>query len=119
MKDWLKAIDAGIALMFRNNEEMTPAEFEQKFTSIQLQTLYDIKLYTRLAGQSARTRLELVVRNLQYVAKRRYCTRKVLAELEKQAGCHPAALVMERELQAHGLEGHLKVRRSPRWVWHT
>ena len=110
VKDWVKAVHRGIALMVQSNQEMSPVELEQKFTSIQLQTLYDIKLYTRLADQTTRTRLELVVRNLQCVAKRRHCTRMVLAELEKHAGCHPSVLAMERELQAHGLDSHLKVR---------
>lgn len=108
--DFMKHMRSGIAALLHPDPTTTPAEFEKNYTKKQLQTLYDIKLYYRLSNKDVCKKLMTITRMLQRVAKRENVARRVIAELEKQALYHPAVLMMERELQAHGLEHHMKVR---------
>jgi hypothetical protein len=107
--DFIKHVRAGIAMLVDPERQMSPFQFERNYTKTQLETLYDIKLYYRLSDSKVCKKLKTVARMLQRVAKREHVARRVIRELEKQGMYHPAVLVMERELQAHGLDHHMKV----------
>lgn len=109
MLDCAKGIRTGAAQLMNPNSTTTRREIDRNATPLQLQAIYDVKLFIDLSDPGKYARLRTTARMLEKACKRVFLVKRVIAHLEKQSHYHPAVLAMEHELQNHGLEHLLQV----------
>lgn len=106
MLDCAKGIRTGAAQLMNPNRTVTRRDIDRNATPLQLQALYDVKLFIDLSDPAKKARLRATANLLEKSCKRAFLVKRIIADLEKQSHYHPAVLAMEHELQKFGL-GHL------------
>eukprot|EP00892_Ulva_mutabilis_P006747 jgi/Ulvmu1/4444/UM002_0169.1 len=108
MVDCAKGIRIGASQLMDPHSKTARRDIDRNATSLQLQVLYDVKLFIDLSDEHRSSQLKAAARVLEKTCKRIVMIKRITALLEKESHYHPAVLAMEHQLQNHGLDHMLQ-----------